>query len=90
MNNLVYAGIIEERFKVHEQTKALEKLEKIYSAEERIHKNDLSAYYFNSGEAKSIIDSETGMVDAKELDEISVKTNDKFSEMLDLELMENK
>ncbi len=90
MNNLVYAGILEERFKTHEQTEALEKLEKIYSPEERIRKNDLSAYYFNRGEAKSIIDSETGMVDAKELDEISVKTNDKFSEMLDLELMESK
>ena len=88
MNNLVYAGILEERFKAHDQTEALEKLEKIYSAEERIHKNDLSAYYFNRGEAKSIIDSETGMIDAQKIDEISNTTNDKFSEMINLELGE--
>lgn len=86
LNNLAYAGILESRFVNENRNDMLEKLDKIYPNQERIQKDNLSAYYFYEGNVKSIIDSETGMIDAEKLDEISNITNEKFSNLVNLEI----
>lgn len=86
LNNLTYAGILESRFINENRNDMLEKLDKIYPKQERIQKDNLSAYYFCEGNVKSIVDSETGMIDAEKLDEISNVTNEKFSNLVNLEI----
>lgn len=87
-NNLAYAGILENKFKQQNNKSALAKLDKIYKANERIALSDLSAYYFNDGRIESIVDIGSGMINAQKLDEISEKTDEKFSDLLSLEATE--
>lgn len=87
-NNLAYGGILENKFKQQNNKSALAKLDKIYKANERIALGDLSAYYFNDGGIESIVDMESGMINAQKLDEISEKTDEKFSDLLFLESTE--
>ena len=87
-NNLAYAGILENKFKQQNNKSALAKLDKIYKANERIALGDLSAYYFNDGRIESIVDIGSGMINAQKLDEISEKTDEKFSDLLSLEATE--
>ena len=88
INNLAYAGILEARFKQKGNKKALVKLGKIYPKRERIAQGSLSAYYFDENKITSIINSKTGIIDAKKFDSITDKTDNKFSALLDLELTE--
>lgn len=86
INNLAYAGYLENKFA--NQKDKLEKLDKIYSPKERIPYGELSAYMFKDGNADSIIDDETLLICAEELDSASDVTGNAFSEMLKLEMME--
>ena len=89
INNLAYAGILEKRFNAQNNKESIKKLDKVYPARERIPQGSLSAYYFDGGNVESIIDKETEIINAQKLDDISERTNDKFSELLELELSEN-
>jgi hypothetical protein len=60
-------------------------LEKIYSLKERISADSLSAYHFDNGKVKNIIDKETGLINAEDLDKISDMTSEKFSDLLELD-----
>ena len=64
----------------------MKSLDKIYLAKERISPGSLSAYHFDNGKATDIIDKETGLINAEDLDEISDITSDKLSELIDLKL----
>ena len=46
----------------------------------------MDIYHFDNGKATDIIDKETGLINAEDLDEISDITSDKFSELIDLKL----
>lgn len=83
LNNMVYAGILSEKFKGNQ--KVLEALENIYPDAERILPGQLAAYIFRAGDVRNIIDNETYLINAEELDSISYSTGDKFSELLKLE-----
>lgn len=86
LNNLAYAGVLEAKFQQGKDTESIKKLNKIYSVQETIPESTLSAYYFNNGEAIDIVDEETGLINAEDLDKISDVTSDKFSELIDLKL----
>ena len=86
LNNLAYAGYLEETMKIQKDSKKMKSLDKIYLAKERISPGSLSAYHFDNGKATDIIDKETGLINAEDLDEISDITSDKFSELIDLNL----
>ena len=86
LNNLAYAGVLEAKLKQKNDVEGIEKLDKIYTIQERIPEKSLSAYYFNNGKATNIIDEETGLINAEELDKISDITSEKFSELIDLKL----
>ncbi len=85
MNNLVYADILAKKFKKTGNEEALKKLNEIYSERERIPADELSAYYVEGGEAKNIVDTETGLICAEELDRISGMISERFDQMMDLE-----
>lgn len=85
LNNLAYAGVLEAKLQQKNDSKSIEKLDKVYSIQERIPENALSAYYFNKGEVTNIIDKETGLINAEDLDKISDITSEKFSDLLELD-----
>ena len=86
LNNLAYAGVLEAKLQQKNDVEGIEKLDKIYTIQERIPEKALSAYYFNNGKATDIIDKETGLINAEDLDKISDITSEKFSELIDLKL----
>ena len=86
LNNLAYAGVLEAKLQQKNDIEGIEKLDKIYTIQERIPEKSLSAYYFNNGKATNIIDEETGLINAEDLDKISDVTSEKFSELIDLKL----
>ena len=85
LNNLAYAGYLEEKIKNKKDSKKIKILDKIYSLKERISADSLSAYHFDNGKVKNIIDKETGLINAEDLDKISDMTNEKFSDLLELD-----
>ena len=86
LNNLAYAGYLERGINSKLDSEKIKALDKIYSLKERISAGLLSAYHFSHGNVKNIIDKETGLINAEDLDRISDITNDKFSELIDLKL----
>ena len=86
LNNLARAGYLENKFS--DQKEKLEKLDKIYPKNERIPYGELSAYMFINGTAKSIIDKNTRLINAEELDSISDKISSDFSSLVNLEYEE--
>lgn len=50
-----------------------------------IKASNISAYILNSGKIKSIIDEETGLINAFEIDQISSKLSEDFEELLGIE-----
>jgi len=80
MNNMAYAGLLATKLgKKHH-----DKLEAIYSERERIPANELSAYLLLDGKASNIVQADTSLISADDLDEISNTLNDKFSDLLTL------
>lgn len=89
LNNLAYAGVLESKLRDEQNIDAVKKLNDLYSGDERILCGFLSAYYFENGKIKDIVDKETGLINAENLDKISTVTDDKFSELIELELQSN-
>ena len=86
LNNLARAGYLEN--KLAGQKDKLDKLDKIYPKNERIPFGELSAYMFVNGTVKSIIDKNTRLINAEELDSISDKISSDFSSLVNLEFEE--
>lgn len=85
LNNLAYAGVLEAKLRQKNDADGIEKLNQIYPIQERIPEDALSAYYFNNGKIIDIVDNETGLINAEDLDKISDITSDKFSDLLALD-----
>lgn len=83
LNNLAYAGYLEKKYSNNK--KKLLKLDKIYSKDERIPYGELTAYMFRDGSVKSIIDKETMLIHAEDIDKISDITESAFSDLMMLE-----
>lgn len=82
INNQIKAGIIEKNLRDKEK---LLKLDSIMSKHHRIEKKNIKAYCIEDGEVININDSETGLINADYLDEISNKIGNQFESLLDLE-----
>jgi hypothetical protein len=78
-NNLLFAA------KVGRQSNesAIE-VDKIISKASWIEKEDFSAYYIIDGNAKSIVNDKTGLIDENELDRISENLAGEFDALMDL------
>lgn len=80
-NNLIQAGILAE-----DATE--EKIEKIAHHVPKtrfLNPNEVAVYSLENGYCKSIIDEETGLIDASIIDEVSNELAIQFDELLDLE-----
>jgi predicted ATPase len=78
-NNLLFAA------KVASQNKGIaDEVDKIISKDSWIAKDDFSAYYIKDGEAKSIVNGKTGLIDENELDGISEDLAGEFDALMDL------
>lgn len=80
VNNLAYAGFLEEKFNCNAEK--LEQLNNIFPINERIPSGELSAYLFKGEIVKSIIDEETHLIFSEEIDSISNIIEDDFSKLI--------
>lgn len=79
-NNLMQAGQLAKEGKIDK-----EKLAKIVPKELWLDPENVGAYLFKDGGCESIIDSETGLINAEAIDEVSTQTAIQFEKLLDLE-----
>lgn len=79
-NNLLQAGRLAEL-----KSDRIEEINKIVPKEEQINPKNFSAYYIENGEAKSLIDENTGLISQTELDAVSDEIVNEFSQLLDIE-----
>lgn len=82
INNQIKAGIIEKLNKDKEKSI---KLDSIIQKNHRIDRKNIRAYCIENGVVNSIIEKESGLIDAQYLDEISNKIGNQFEELLDLQ-----
>lgn len=81
-NNLLYAGIINEKL----APKKRKKLEELIPAPCLVKENSLAAYYVDNGTAKDIIDPETKLIMADVIDEVSDDIDTEFDKIAELGL----
>ena len=82
-NNLLQAGMAREANKDNEEK--LSQLYKIIPDEQIISPGELNAYSLTEKGLKDIIDKETGLILAKEIDRVSDRLSTNFYNLLDLE-----
>lgn len=78
-NNLLQAGILAEDERVSKEV-----LYAIVPEEQALKRGSVAAFEMSNGTAKSIIDTETGLIDAAYLDSVSTETAQQFDNLLDL------
>jgi predicted ATP-dependent endonuclease of OLD family len=74
-NNLLYAGMLASQYP--------NEIEKIITKDLWIEKGKLSAFEIIDGKVKSIIDKETGLIQAEMIDKISNQINKDFESLLE-------
>ncbi|MDR1190276.1 MAG: ATP-binding protein [Verrucomicrobiales bacterium] len=82
-NNLIQAGIAYRKYADHDELK--QKLEKIVPASKAIYPEEITAYAFADGGVTSIIDQETGLINAHYIDSVSEIIAEEFDKLLWLE-----
>ncbi len=82
INSLIQAGIVKES--LHSNKNKLNKLYKIVSKGSIIQSDSVRAFSMQDGTAVSILDPDTGLIDASYIDMISQRSSEQFDEMLDL------
>jgi len=81
-NNLIYAGLLNNKLNDSEKKKIF----KIVSKDEIIEPSELSAYSISAkGQLKSVIDSETKLIAQNILDDVSNDISKEFGKLMDLE-----
>ena len=81
-NNLIQAGSLYERI----SEEYIESLNAVIPRKYSLLSSEFCAYHVKDGTAKSIIDDETGLIDASFIDEISEDIAVKFDQMIDIEI----
>ena len=74
-NNLLYAGMLASQYP--------NEIEKIITKDLWIEKGKLSAFEIIDGKVKSMIDKETGLIQAEMIDKISNQINKDFESLLE-------
>jgi len=82
-NNLIQAGKLAEE--LAGDAAALKKLHEIVPESRIISPKDVAAYYFDNGTARPIMDEETGLILAEEIDNVSEEIAIQFDKLLDIE-----
>jgi hypothetical protein len=80
INNLLQAGFLYQ----DATPETLAKLKQIIPQFKSLNTSDLSAYMLEDGESRSIISSETGLIDASIIDSVSEDLAIEFDQLLDL------
>lgn len=80
-NNLIQAGILAEGA----TKKKIEEISQHVPKTRFLNPNEVAVYSLEDGYCKSIIDEETGLIDANIIDEVSNELAIQFDELLDLE-----
>ncbi|MEM8720818.1 MAG: AAA family ATPase [Cyanobacteria bacterium P01_G01_bin.39] len=80
-NNLIQAGILAE----DATEKKIEQISQHVPKTRFLHPDKVAVYSLENGYCKSIIDQETGLIDASIIDEVSNELAIQFDELLDLE-----
>ncbi|MCL2311657.1 MAG: ATP-binding protein [Firmicutes bacterium] len=87
LNNLMYAGTVEE--KILNSIKKKKELYEIVDKKSIIKPEYVNAYFMQEGKngntIKSIIDEETKLINAEEIDDVSFDLADKFDKLSELE-----
>ncbi len=82
LNNLMYA------YQVGQKNKTATK--KIIDEKYWLNPDDVSAYYLSNGKAESIIDKETGLIEANRIDGVSDIMNKEFNDLFEIERISEK
>jgi len=83
LNNIMYAGKI-----AHEYTDKRDRVTSVLGKDMLINPADVRAYFVSDGRIKSIIDPETGLVNAARLDSVSGALAEEFDRLVDIEFEE--
>jgi predicted ATPase len=78
-NNLLFASKVAKQ-----DNESAKEVDKIINRESWINSEDFSAYYIANGEARSIVNNQTGLIDENELDGISESLAGEFDALMDL------
>jgi AAA15 family ATPase/GTPase len=82
-NNLLQAGLLYEEYEESNQD-ILRQIEKIVPRYKALTTGDLSAYVLENGECRSIICSDTGLIDARVIDSVSDELAIEFDKLISL------
>ncbi len=82
LNNLIEAGNIQEKFKDNPQK--IKELNKIIPGNKRINFDKVSAYIVKNGKLKSLLNQETKLIEADDLDAVSEQIAEEFDNLLNL------
>ena len=80
-NNLLQAGILA----VDATEEKIEEIDKLVSKTKFLNPKEMAVYSVENGYCKSIMDEETGLIDANVIDEVSNELAVQFDKLLDLE-----
>ena len=83
LNNIMYAGKI-----AHEYPDKRDRVTSVLGEDMLIDPADVRAYFVSDGRIKSIIDPETGLVNAARLDSVSGALAEEFDRLVDIEFEE--
>ena len=82
INNLIYAWQVGQN--------QLKRVNSIIPSGEWLNPSDVSAYYLSNGKAESIIDKETGLIEANRIDSVSDIINKEFNDLFEIERISEK
>ncbi|MEO1692988.1 MAG: AAA family ATPase [Cyanobacteria bacterium J06631_6] len=80
-NNLLQAGMLA----IDADEEKIKKIDKLVSKSRFLKPEEVAVYSVESGDCQSIMDKETGLIDANMIDEVSNDLGVQFDELLDLE-----
>jgi len=82
-NNLLYAGIIEEKLTRKRKNKT--ELYKLVSKEQILNPNKIKCYSLDNGSYQSLISTDTGLITSDVIDAVSDEFSFQFGDLLDLD-----
>lgn len=82
INNLLLAGQI---YTANPTSKVKRELIKTVPADRALTAKDVGAFFMDQNGCRSILDKETGLIEASAIDEVSIALNETFESLLDLQ-----